>query len=121
MKALLIVAHGSRNNAFNDDIDALAKEIAGRNHGYGIVSHAFLELVQPDIPAGIHELVENGATSITVLPYFLARGSHVTQDIPELVEEARTRYPQLTLSVLTHIGGSGAIADFVERHLDKAD
>ena len=121
MKALLIVAHGSRNTEFNDDINALAMEIAGRSHAYEVVSHAFLELVQPDIPAGIHDLVERGASSITVLPYFLARGSHVTQDIPELVEEARVRYPDLNLSVLTHIGGSGAIADFVERHLDDSD
>ena len=49
-------------------------------------AHEHLEIVEPDIPAGIAACVAAGATEVVVHPYFLGPGRHTTSDIPEIVE-----------------------------------
>ena len=49
--AVLIIAHGSRHQAANDDLHALAERFAEQGE-YPIVEACFLELAEPDIASG---------------------------------------------------------------------
>ena len=49
--ALLLIAHGSRQQAANDDLHHLADRFAAGGT-YPIVEACFLELAEPDIPTG---------------------------------------------------------------------
>ena len=49
--AILLIAHGSRNKAANDDLHDLAARIAAKGE-YPIVEASFLELAEPDIVTG---------------------------------------------------------------------
>jgi len=53
------------------------------------VALAFLELMTPNLAAGVAELVEQGCTAVTVVPLFLGAGGHVRCDLPVLLEAAR--------------------------------
>jgi len=78
MKALLLVAHGSRRKESNDEVILLAKRLKNEcSQQYSIVNAAFLELSEALIPDGIKQCVTDGASSIVVLPYFLNSGRHV--------------------------------------------
>jgi sirohydrochlorin ferrochelatase len=78
--ALLLIAHGSREQAANDDLLRLADELrtSGR---YAAVVAAFLELAEPDIDAGAAACVAGGAGRVVLVPYFLSAGVHVRQDL----------------------------------------
>ncbi|KEZ77485.1 sirohydrochlorin chelatase [Salinisphaera hydrothermalis] len=108
--ALLVVAHGSRRAESNDEVRALTdrvRESAGDR--FAAIDCAFLELAPPSIPDGLERLIERGATHVTVLPYFLAAGRHVAEDIPAEVEQTRTMHPNVTIEIAPYLGTSEAM------------
>lgn len=119
MQALLVVAHGSRRQESNDEVRKLTSQIRQLNHEpYDHIDCAFLELAEPSIPDGIEGCIRQGASVVTVLPYFLSAGRHVREDIPELVEAARQRHPGVDLVLCEHLGTAGSLAQLM---LDMAN
>jgi len=105
IRALLVVAHGSRRTASNEEVRQLADELRqAAGDAYEHVECAFLELAAPSIPDGIDCCVQRGATEVVVLPYFLSAGRHVVKDIPEIVAESQARHPSVTLRIAPYLG-----------------
>jgi sirohydrochlorin ferrochelatase len=115
MRTLLLVAHGSRMTSSNETVATLAEKLRPRlnQYGFGLITHAFLELTEPSIPVGVAQLVAAGATEVVVLPYFLAPGTHVVDDVPELVSEAKKMYPNVSFTVMSHLGGVDGMVDLI--------
>jgi len=107
MKALLLIAHGSRRKQSNDEVIVLAERLKrnGAEH-YDIIHAGFLELAETLIPDGIKKCVDDGATSIVVLPYFLNSGRHVVEDIPTIVNNTKPNYPEIDIKIAPHLGAS---------------
>ncbi|MFT6987601.1 MAG: sirohydrochlorin ferrochelatase [Psychromonas sp.] len=107
MKALLLVAHGSRRQESNDEVVRLTDKLKknSSNH-YDIFQVGFLEIATPAIDKGIELCITKGATSITVLPYFLNSGRHVINDIPKLVQKTEQQFPGIKIEIAPHIGSS---------------
>ena len=107
---LLIVAHGSRRAASNDEVRRLAErvrtlcglEVAG-------VEVAFLELAEPSIHEGLARCAAAGADEIIVFPYFLAAGTHVAQDIPAAVAAFAQAHPGVRVRLTPHLGAADAL------------
>jgi sirohydrochlorin ferrochelatase len=113
MRALLIVAHGSRLAGSNDEVRALCNAVAARDDGvYEHVTCAFLELAEPSIPEGLEALIALGVRDITVVPYFLSAGRHVAEDIP--IEVAKVPLPGgVTVRIAPYVGRSAIMADLL--------
>lgn len=112
MKALLLLAHGSRREQSNVEVVNLTEKIKGRcSAQFEVIYPAFLELSSPSIPEGIKMCADDGATSILVLPYFLNSGRHVHEDIPNLIIESKKLYPNISIETAPHIGASDLIVD----------
>jgi sirohydrochlorin ferrochelatase len=108
---LLIIAHGSRRAASNDEVRALGDRVREmRDPGIEHVEVAFLELAEPGIPEGLAHCVALGAGEIIVFPYFLAAGTHVASDIPEALAEFSQHHPEIKLRLASHLGASPALA-----------
>lgn len=104
---LLIVAHGSRRQASNEEVRQLAERVRElRSPGIDHVESAFLELADPDIPAGLERCVVLGAREIVLFPYFLAAGTHVVEDIPDAVAAFRARHTDVVVRLTAHLGAS---------------
>lgn len=114
MKALLIAAHGSRRKDSNDKVRRLSDRIR-ENSGpaFGLVASAFLEISSPQLDSAIVDLIEKGATSITVFPYFLALGSHVANDLPKIVDDEKENYPNISFEILPHLGALQGISNLI--------
>ncbi len=112
--ALIIIAHGSRKESSNSEVQTLAKKVSQlTKEKYAITRAAFLEFADPTLDQAIEKCIEDGAASIVVLPYFLASGNHVTQDIPSLVKEAQNCYPDVPISLKSHLGSNESIASLM--------
>jgi len=112
MKSLLLVAHGSRRAESNTEIASLAERLAEKaSDEFAVVEHAFLELADPLIPDGIERCIAKGATSVSVVPYFLARGTHVADDIPEQVAIKQAEYPDMDIRITDYLGTSDELVD----------
>ena len=119
MRHLLLVAHGSRREASNEEVRQLAASLAPRAKGrFDTVSCAFLEIAEPSIPEGIDAAVRSGAGEVVVLPYFLSAGRHVAEDIPREVEAKRREYPQIRIQATPYLGLADGVAEIL---LDLAE
>lgn len=110
MRSLLLVAHGSRREASNEEIRELTAALAGQAvERFGKVECAFLEIAKPSIPDGIEAAVRAGASEVVVLPYFLSAGRHVAEDIPAEVERKRNEHPEVLIHIAPYLGLAGGL------------
>jgi len=112
-KALLIVAHGSRKDESNSEIFQLAENISHKTNSFDIVEACFLELAKPSIPEGIESCIANEASEILIMPYFLAAGRHVLEDIPTIVDEEKAKYSGISIKSLPYFGSNPVIVDIL--------
>lgn len=116
-KALLIVAHGSRRQASNDEVNQLAASINEHNaNAYALTKSAFLELCEPSIPDGLIDLIDQGYEEIDVFPYFLSAGRHVAEDIPAEVNQVVEKYPSIKINMIDYLGSIQQIPDIIIEH-----
>lgn len=114
MNALLLVAHGSRRQESNDEVTLLAEKLrTACRDNFTIVHTGFLELATPSIPEGIEQCISDGASQITVLPYFLNSGRHVVDDVPEIVAAVKKENPDTDIIVAPHLGASSLMVDLL--------
>jgi sirohydrochlorin ferrochelatase len=117
--AILLIAHGSRVPEANADLLRIAESLRQRRPG-DLVEIAYLELAQPDIPAGARRCVERGATDVTMLPYFLSAGSHVTRDLDGFRRQFAQDYPAVTFRLSPPLGLHPSLIDVLLDRLDEA-
>lgn len=105
MNALIILAHGSRRQESNEEIIALVREVkVYSSDEYDIIEYAYLELAEPNLLQCIDNVIDDGASRITVFPFFLNSGNHVIRDIPAIIETAAAKYLDCRFDVSTFIG-----------------
>ncbi|WP_226009978.1 CbiX/SirB N-terminal domain-containing protein [Halomicrobium salinisoli] len=110
-EAVLLVGHGSRREKSNEQVRELAADLEGR---LGVpVDAAFLELAEPAIDEAVDGLAPT-VSSITVVHLSLFAASHVKNDVPLAVEQARERHPELTIDNGAHLGVHPAILDLLD-------
>lgn len=114
MRALLLAAHGSRVESSNAEVRALCRGLADRvRDRYDDIDCAFLELASPAIPEAIDRLVDQGATEITVVPYFLVAGRHVVEDIPAIIKRKTAAYPHVRITLRKYLGSTPKMLDLI--------
>ncbi len=102
-RALVLFAHGARAASWAAPFERL-REITQARLPDCEVTLAFLELMEPRLPAAVAGLVERGVLDVTVVPVFLGQGGHLLRDLPLLAEGLRAAHPQLRLNVVGAIG-----------------
>jgi len=91
---ILVVDHGSRRAASNEQLQDLAGRVA-LLAPEAAVRHAHMELAAPTIGESVDALAEAGCKELVVLLCFLFEGRHACHDVPAQVEEAAARHPGL--------------------------
>ena len=109
---MLIMVHGSPRPVANTDMFRVA-EVVRHRHAFPIVEVGFMECNEPTIPEAIARCVQNGADRVVAVPYFLHTGTHVCDDLPTLLEDARSRYPDVEFRMGDYIGLSPRVTDIL--------
>lgn len=110
--ALILFAHGARAASWAQPFQRLQAMLRDQLPGTAI-ELAFLELMDPRLPQVVDALVANGYNKISVVPVFFGQGSHVVRDLPEMIEELRSAYPSVQLSVAAAVGESPAVLEAI--------
>jgi sirohydrochlorin ferrochelatase len=109
---IVIIAHGSRSDEANQDVVYIGKAL--RELGdYKIVEVGYLELASPDVLTAIDTCVSKGANHVIVIPFFLLAGSHVQEDLPELMEQARAKHQGVIIQMGRHLGFHRQLVEIV--------
>jgi len=112
MKAILYIGHGTRSKKGADEARAFIARVSERVD-VPIQEISFLELTEPSIEEGFRRCVESGAAEVTVVPLFLLAAGHIKQDIPNVLEELRSTYPDVSIKVKDPFGVQGPILDAI--------
>lgn len=121
-RALVLFAHGSRDPLWHRPIQAVAQAITRQSPGTRVAC-AYLELSQPELPQVTSELAAEGIKHITVVPMFLGVGRHAREDLPQLLAQLRTQYPDLVFKLMPAVGENPEVVEMLaavalKGHLD---
>jgi sirohydrochlorin cobaltochelatase len=116
-RALILFAHGARAASWAAPFERLRDLTAARltqaPQVPGVppvsVSLAFLELMEPRLPAEVARLASGGVDDITVVPVFLGQGGHLLRDLPLLVAQLKIDHPGIAIEVVGAIGEDPAV------------
>ena len=122
-ESILLLGHGSPKQGANN-LERVAEMLHGMMHAgckEDCVKVAYLQFAEPGIMETIKDRVEKGAKKIILHPFFLSAGMHVTKDIPEMIEEARTLYPDVRFIYTEPLGIHEKLAHIVMERISAAD
>jgi sirohydrochlorin cobaltochelatase len=118
VKALIIAAHGSKKNESNAEVASLADRLSKKATGsFESVDYAFLQFAEPLLESKIDELAQKGIKKIVIFPFFIAAGSHIRVDIPEVVKKAKAAHDDIEFSVTDHLGKIQAVEEIILREV----
>lgn len=86
--AIVIIAHGSRSQAWNESVLALEKTISDRlaaTNSVKITRVAFMEMAQPTIADVFGDLEKEGVTQVFAVPLFINPSGHSMFDVPGIL------------------------------------
>jgi sirohydrochlorin cobaltochelatase len=119
MKALVLFAHGARAASWSAPFERLRDATAARLPDVA-VSLAFLELMEPRLPAEAARLAAAGVNAMTIVPVFLGQGGHLLRDLPLLVEQLRIDHPDMAITVAGAVGEDPGVLDAMTRYCVSA-
>jgi sirohydrochlorin cobaltochelatase len=110
--ALVLFAHGSRDPAWAEPFRRLQRRIAQRLPGTP-VELAFLEQMQPSLAEAVAALAARGVERISVVPLFMAQGSHLRLELPRIVEQACASNPGVVVRTSAAVGDVEALQEAI--------
>jgi sirohydrochlorin cobaltochelatase len=115
-ESILLVGHGSRSEAGQDEMRALADLVAAARPEAD-VHLGYLEMSEPPASSVITEMLEDGAAEIDVVPLMLHAAGHSKSDVPAVVLEARVRFPAATIRYARPFGVDAALLELAHKRL----
>lgn len=105
---VVVLAHGSRGNlgsqAVVETLDRIANGLKTLLSPDVEIVGGAMQFNHPDLKEAAGSLIARGARLIVVAPYFLFPGRHVIEDIPELIKELNSSYPDVTFALTNNLG-----------------
>jgi len=101
--AVLLIGHGTRRAAGVAEFRALADQLQQALPDRTCLA-GFLELVEPDLPAALEQLRQQGFRRITALPALLLAAGHVKNDIPAILNAFQAGHPGLEITFGADLG-----------------
>ncbi|MCP4933289.1 MAG: sirohydrochlorin chelatase [bacterium] len=116
--AVLLVGHGSRVAAGNEEIEKFTNIWQARNPSWKI-ELCFIEFEPITVDMGLANAT-HGADRVIVVPLILNAAGHVKMEIPYHIEKARKQYPNVEFVYARHLGANDKLLAILKRNLRKA-
>ncbi len=116
---VIVLAHGSKVKTGNEGLFKIVEmlRIMGK---WDMVEAGFLQLAKPGLTEVVEDLIGGGAKRIVVMPLLLFSGNHVLKDIPNEIDQERTKFPGVEFCYAKNIGADKRIALIASDRIDEA-
>ena len=111
-EGIIVLAHGSQGPRAVETLRETASQVRSSLGGAWVIL-AFLQFNHPSLAEAIAAAAGEGLDQVIVVPFFLAPGVHVEQDIPRELEEARGRHPGMRILYARALGADPRIAEIL--------
>ncbi|HEY5585645.1 MAG TPA: CbiX/SirB N-terminal domain-containing protein [Ruminiclostridium sp.] len=119
MKAILILAHGSREKSTLDTLEKITQMTKAQLSDV-MIETAYMEFCEINLGKGLDILVNKGAKEIVVVPYFLFEGIHIRGDVPGEINEYIKDHPGITVTMGKTLGADARLADVLADRIREA-
>ncbi|MDF9812488.1 sirohydrochlorin chelatase [Streptomyces sp. SPB162] len=116
--ALLLVGHGTRDEAGAEAFRAFVRQLGEHNPGLP-VGGGFIELSPPPLADSVAELVGQGVRGFAAVPMVLVSAGHAKGDIPAALAREEQRHPGTTYTYGRPLGPHPGLLTILERRLDE--
>jgi sirohydrochlorin ferrochelatase len=117
--AIVLLGHGSRLPDSGRAMEKVAQRLKDQ-FGRRTVKIAHMSMQQPDLDSALTSCIEQGATHVVVIPYFLHEGVHIREDVPEMMEKFAAAHPGVRLALGKGLGYDPLLADIVQKRIEAA-
>ena len=112
--ALLLAAHGTRDQAGVDAFAALAERVGKLAAADGTrVAGGFIELSAPALREAVADLAAASPGPMVAVPLMLSAAGHAKGDIPAALARERTRHPAVRFTYARPLGPHPALIDLL--------
>jgi sirohydrochlorin ferrochelatase len=118
MEAVVYISHGSRSNDWNEQFISFITETMKGNIA-PIQAYGFFELASPSIGEAIQSCIQQGATTVTVVPVLLLSGNHALIDIPTEIKEAQEQFPAIPIMYADVLGSDAMFLPTIRSKLQE--
>jgi sirohydrochlorin cobaltochelatase len=102
-ECLVLLAHGSKDPRWRVPFERIVDAVQGQS-GRTKVRLAYMEFIGPTLMDVARECVGQQISHLRILPLFWSIGAHLATDVPEQVNQAKAKFPQLEVEVLAPVG-----------------
>ncbi|MBE0434582.1 MAG: sirohydrochlorin chelatase [Methylomicrobium sp.] len=113
---ILLVGHGSRNQAGNDEILEFQRQWQTR-HPEWRIELCYIELADVLLPEGLRRAAQN-SDKVIVVPLIISAAGHVKMEIPEHIEAARALNPNVEFVYAPHLGSNETLLEILKKQLN---
>ena len=117
-RTVLVVAHGSREASGNAETAEFVARWRQMRPQWRI-ELCFIEHAEILLDEGLDRAAE-GAREVVVLPLILNAAGHVKMELPEAIERARARHPQVHFVARRHLGMGAELFPLIQQRLQEA-
>lgn len=114
-KAIVLVGHGSRRKAANEQFEKLAESIAAKLPQFRI-HWGYIEIAKPHISDVLMDLGKS-SFDIVIVPVMLFNAGHVKNDLALILDDIRSQYPGIKISLSSALGQTHHLVNFYFNHL----
>jgi len=115
---LIVLGHGSKSQTAIDDFNFIVESVKSKAQ-FKHVLGAHMELAAPSLQSVVENLYEKGERNFVVFPYFLFNGMHIRKDIPEIIDEIKRKYSDISINFLSPIGREELMADIIIKKINQ--
>jgi sirohydrochlorin ferrochelatase len=116
--AVVLVGRGSTDPDANSDLHKVCRLVWDQRR-LGLVEPAFVSLAPPSVPAALDRCRRLGATTISVVPFFLFAGV-LPDRIGRQARSWASEHPDIAVRVGRHFGATPELARLVMERYDEA-
>ncbi len=118
--AVLLIGHGTRRAAGVAEFRVLADQLQQALPDRTCLA-GFLELVEPDLPAALEQLRQQGFRRITALPALLLAAGHVKNDIPAILNAFQIEHPEMSITFGADLGVHPNLLHVARERIESAE
>lgn len=119
-KAVILMGHGSRMPGADSGMEQVARSIREKHKDF-MIETCSMSMLGPRFGEIFEQCVARGAEKVIVIPYFLHFGAHMQEDIPEILLEKASMFPNVNLIMGKHLGFDEKLADLVVKRIAESE